>query len=330
MRRIPFIQVGVGNRGLDILDMLLAQHAQRFEPVGFVDVVPQFLDGLHARPALQAIPTFATLDRALAKVPQAQAVFVVTPARFHAPLIEEAIEGGKHVWVEKPLCYDYAEAVALADLARKHKRVVVVGNQYQFFPLERTLQRLIRSGDYGRPFHVSYIHHRHRPAMRAFTGEYPALWEQGVHSLDSILALLDTPALASVYALGLKPHHSAYRSDTITNVLTQFADGTQAHLLVTFDSHRTDWLIRVECTHAALALEPQHGTSVQVIAGGDVVEEIGADEEADPALADPLAAFHTEITTGHTTPTSIDLNLRTIQWIDAAVRSLRSGMVVRL
>ena len=39
-------------------------------------------------------------------------------------------------------------------------------------------------------------------------------------------------------------------------------------------------------------------------------------------------ALYTSITTGRTTPTAIEVNLKTIQWIDAAVRSLDTGSVV--
>jgi predicted dehydrogenase len=207
----------------------------------------------------------------------------------------------------------------------------VVGNQYQYHPLERQLMALVASARYGRAFFLSYQHHRHRPQMRAFTGEYPALWEQGVHSLDSALAILGHPDLALVYALGQKPPHSQYNSDTVTNVLTAFGNGVQVHLLVTFDSQRSDWSIRVECERAALLLtaEGWNRTRIEVLSGDELVETILADPETGGGTADPYAALHAAITTGSTTPTSIDVNVKTIQWIDAAVRSLRTGEVVR-
>lgn len=329
---IRFIQVGVGNRGAQILHDLLAQAGQRFVPEALVDIVPAFLTAATQRPDLSAVPTYADLPTALAAHPAATAVVIVTPARLHGEMVRQALLADKHVWVEKPLTYDFAEAQALAALAQQQHRVVVIGNQYQYHPLERQLQQLIQTERYGKAFFVSYLHHRHRPEMRAFTGEYPALWEQGVHSLNSILALLGNPELRRVYALGLRPAHSQYNSDTVTNVLTTFANGAQAHLLVTFDSQRSDWLIRVECERAALLLaadgwERRH---IQVLAGEQVVERIEPAPVTDPSLGDPYSAFYTAVTTGQVTPTSIAVNLKTIQWIDAAVQSLRTGQVVRL
>ena len=329
MEKFPFIQVGVGNRGAQILNDLLGGYADRFEPLALVDVVEDYLIQARGTHRLPGIAAYGELSEALAAQPEAEVVVVVTPARYHAALVREALEAGKHVWVEKPLTYSYSEAQELADLARRRGKAVVIGNQYQYGLLERQLQRLVQSGDYGDPYLLTYTHHRHRPVMRAFTGEYPALWEQGVHSLDSILAILGHPDLRSVYALGLKPPHSNYNSDTMTNVLTEFGNGVQAHLLVTFDSQNTDWTVRVECTEAALQLVPSRG-AIEVLSEGGEPQTFGPAEDIDPDIRDPYMALYTSMTTGRTTPTAIEVNLKTIQWIDAAVRSLDTGSVVAI
>lgn len=332
VERLPFIQVGVGNRGATVLNELLTAHADRFEPVGLVDVVPESIEAARRLPSLAKVSAYASLAEALEAQPRAAAVFIVTPARYHGAMARQALLAGRHVWVEKPLTYDYTEALALADLARRMGCAVVVGNQYQYDPLEQRLQQLVQVRRYGRPFLFTYVHHRHRPQMRAFTGEYPALWEQGVHALDSILAILGHPKLQTVYALGQRPPHSQYRSDTVTHVLTQFADGVQASLLVTFDSHRTAWEMRVECEQAALLLRADgwQRQSIQVLAGDQVIETVGPATDLDPTVCDPYAAFYTEVVHGRRAPTSIEVNLKTIEWIDAAVRSLRSGTVVKM
>lgn len=329
MNVVPFIQVGVGNRGAQILAEFAGAHGERFRPVAFVDVDEGFLAAAQA--AHPGVARYPSLCAALEAEAEA-AVVLVTPARFHADMVRTGLTADRHVWVEKPLTYDYGAALALANLARQRERVVVVGNQYQYHPLERQLADLVRAENYGEAFHVSYIHHRHRPQMRAFTGPFPALWEQGVHSLNSILAILGNPDIATVYALGQKPPNSAYNGDTITNVLTSFAGGAQAHLLVTFDSSRSDWAIRVECERAALLLvaDGWERRCIQVLAADALVDEIKPAPPADPSLIDSVAAFYAAITKGTSVPTSIETNLKTIQWIDAAVRSLESGNVVRL
>lgn len=57
------------------------------------------------------------------------AVFVATPDHHHAPASMQAIQHGKHVYCEKPLCHDLFEARALAKAARRHNVTTMMGNQ---------------------------------------------------------------------------------------------------------------------------------------------------------------------------------------------------------
>lgn len=88
----------------------------------------------------------------------------------------------------------------------------------------------------------------------------------------------------------------------------------------------------MECEQAALLLQADgwQRNSIQVLAGEKVIDTIGPLAVIDPAFADPYAAFYTAVTTGQMTPTSIEVNIKTIQWIDAAVQSLHTGNVVQL
>lgn len=332
MHSIPFIQVGVGNRGAAVMQDFFGQKERTFRPVALVDVVPRHLEAACQTGGVAADRCYRSLTEALARTPDAEAVVIVTPAQFHGKLIREALEAGRHVWVEKPLTYDYDEACALAELAKAVGKVVVVGNQYQYAPIERRLQRMIASGTYGRPYLVTYRHHRYRPDMRAFTGPLPALWEQGVHSLDSVLAMLGHPEIESVYAASIKPSHSRYNGESVTTIQTTFANGVLAQLLLTFDSQQSDWEIRVECEMAALVVPAQGWARDQVIVlqGEKEVERLGPlpEQEIDPREAGPATAFHAAITEGFKAPTDISTNLATIQWIDAVVRSCEEKRVV--
>ncbi|MGA2662258.1 MAG: Gfo/Idh/MocA family oxidoreductase [Verrucomicrobiota bacterium] len=57
------------------------------------------------------------------------AVFVATPDHHHAPASMRAIQLGKHVLCEKPLCHDLWQARALAKAANEHKVTTMMGNQ---------------------------------------------------------------------------------------------------------------------------------------------------------------------------------------------------------
>jgi hypothetical protein len=65
----------------------------------------------------------------LEKQKDIEAVFVATPDHMHAPIALAAMELGKHVYVQKPLCWCVAEARQLAKRAKETKVATQMGNQ---------------------------------------------------------------------------------------------------------------------------------------------------------------------------------------------------------
>jgi len=60
---------------------------------------------------------------------QIDAVMVATPDHTHAVIAATAMKKGKHVYVEKPIAHDVAEARALRHIARQPKVATQMGNQ---------------------------------------------------------------------------------------------------------------------------------------------------------------------------------------------------------
>jgi predicted dehydrogenase len=57
------------------------------------------------------------------------AVLIATPDHWHAKIAIEAIQSGKHVYVEKPMTHTVEQALALRDTVRGSKQVLQVGPQ---------------------------------------------------------------------------------------------------------------------------------------------------------------------------------------------------------
>src|SRR5262249_45743624 len=60
------------------------------------------------------------------------AVIVATPTSLHAKVAQEALQAGKHVLVEKPLCTSVAEGTALLRHAKKNGCILMVGQVFLF------------------------------------------------------------------------------------------------------------------------------------------------------------------------------------------------------
>ena len=56
-------------------------------------------------------------------------VCIATPDHWHARMALDAIDAGKHVYMEKPMTRTIAEAIAVVDAAAKKNKVVTVGVQ---------------------------------------------------------------------------------------------------------------------------------------------------------------------------------------------------------
>ena len=59
---------------------------------------------------------------------------IAAPNHWHAPATILACAAGKHVYVEKPCCHNPHEGELMVAAARKHKRVVQMGNQRRSCP----------------------------------------------------------------------------------------------------------------------------------------------------------------------------------------------------
>jgi len=82
------------------------------------------------------------------------AVIIATPSRHHAHMVRAALEGGLHVFCEKPFCLDHHEGLALAELAERRSLVNQVGYHCRFVGSFREARRLVRSGVLGRIHHL--------------------------------------------------------------------------------------------------------------------------------------------------------------------------------
>lgn len=78
----------------------------------------------------EAFQCDGTLDyREILARKDVDAVIVATPDHWHAKIALEAMDTGKDVYLEKPMCHTIEEAKRLVDTVRETKRVLQVGSQ---------------------------------------------------------------------------------------------------------------------------------------------------------------------------------------------------------
>lgn len=137
--------VGVGGRGADNHKTMVRLNQNI---VALCDVDENRL-GVAAKrsPNAKTFHDFRRMFDTLGK--QIDAVVVSTPDHTHALVAHAALERGKHVYCEKPLCHSIHEARVLAEAAARHKLATQMGNGGHSSEGTRRVVEAIRAGAIG-------------------------------------------------------------------------------------------------------------------------------------------------------------------------------------
>ena len=88
------------------------------------------------------------------------AVIVATPDHWHAPIALEAMDKGKDVYLEKPMCHTVDEARQLVQTVRETKRVLQVGSQTTSGAQWQKAKKAIADGMIGQMIMSQGSYHR--------------------------------------------------------------------------------------------------------------------------------------------------------------------------
>ena len=102
-----------------------------------------------------------TLDyREVINRPDIDAVLVATPDHWHAKIALEAMDRGKDVYLEKPMCHTIEEAKQLVSTVRETKRILQVGSQTTSADQWHKAKKAIADGMIGQMLMSQGSYHR--------------------------------------------------------------------------------------------------------------------------------------------------------------------------
>jgi len=122
--------------------------------------------------------------------PEIDAVAIVTPVSTHYELARQALEHGKHVFVEKPFTATSPHAEELVELAERKKLQIMVDHTFLFTGAVRKIRELIQGGVLGR----LYYYDSTRVNLGLFQHDVNVIWDLAPHDL----AIID-------HLIGLEP-----------------------------------------------------------------------------------------------------------------------------
>ncbi|WP_328702884.1 Gfo/Idh/MocA family protein [Arenibaculum pallidiluteum] len=128
----------------------------------------------------------------LIRSPDIDAIAIATPVSTHYKLAAMALDAGKHVLVEKPMCTSSLEAEDLTARARRAGRALMVDHTYLFTGAVQAIKSTISSGQLGKICYIDGM----RVNLGLFQPDVNVLWDLAPHDL----AILD-------HLLGMDPQH---------------------------------------------------------------------------------------------------------------------------
>ena len=250
---VRLIHVGLGGWGRD-------WYRRRLAPFGDVDVVALVDQSAEALLSAQrefgvgSSICFASLEGALEKI-EADAVLITASLPGHVPAARTAIEAGAHVLMEKPFAPSVDEARGLVALAARRERILMISQNYRYFPAPARAAELVASGEFGRAgvIHVDFrrnstVYDERR--ARHYALPHPLLADMAIHHFD-LMRLVAGADATRVRCHSFNPPWSHFHDDPAAEAVVEMENGVVVTYRGSWVSHGTEtpwageW--RIEC-----------------------------------------------------------------------------------
>ena len=268
------------------------------------------------------------------KDPSIDAVVIASPAACHYDMVRQALQAGKHVYVEKPLTLNVNHAEKLCSIADETDRVLMVGHLMEYHPAVDKLKELVDSGELGDLYYL----YAQRVNLGIIRKDENAFWSLAPHDISIAL-----------YLLGEEPDTVSSRGESflqpgIEDVVfcnLHFPSGAMANIHVSWlDPHRSRQLTLVGSEKMAVFDDVEATEKVRIYDKG--VNGNGYASYGDALtlrfgditiprieMTEPLKTeckhFLNSIATGQTPRSDGQDGLRVVRVLAAAQKSLEAG-----
>ena len=150
-------------------------------------------------------------------------VGIVTPVSTHYELAKEALERGKHIFIEKPFTSNSAQAEELINLASKRNLKIMVDHTFLFTGAVRKMREIVDAGELGSLFFYDSV----RVNLGLFQHDINVIWDLAPHDLSIMNYLIDKKP-TGISAVGTQ--HFGNGVEDVAYLSVQFEDnGFIAH-----------------------------------------------------------------------------------------------------
>jgi predicted dehydrogenase len=330
------LQIGMGPHGRGWAKQVIPQ-VKEVDLVGYVDTDPYALDALREAAGVPAEKCFESMKEAIAAT-QPQAALITTALPSHVAVTRAALDAGLHVLIEKPFAPSVEAAQQLVDMAADRRLVIMVSQNYRFFPAPRALAVLVQEATLGPLHEVSIDFRRYSPGQgRHAIEEQPLLVDMSIHHFDLLRLILNRQP-ERIYCETWNPEWATFGGPSVGVASIAF----EGPVVV---SYRGTWVAAGPVTPWAgeWRMEFQHGevfwTSredgmlhdhVEIRSRDGKTRTLTLPEVLRTGPSGTLTEFAHAVETGSEPETSGRENLGTIALVEAAVESATRREIVTI
>jgi len=141
--------IGTGARGAGLASLI--KDMPGVSLVACCDTIPEHLkNGLsHAAEKAKAYTDY----RKLLEDKSIDAVIIATPLYLHYQMVIDALQAGKHIYLEKSMAFDITQSAALVKKVDDSKLIFQVGFQYRYYGLYQRVKEVIDQNWLGKVTH---------------------------------------------------------------------------------------------------------------------------------------------------------------------------------
>jgi predicted dehydrogenase len=271
---------------------------------------------------------------------------IAVPATEQLAIVERAAAAGKHLLCQKPLAENFHDAKRCVAVAQKHKVTLAVNQQFRWSPAIAATKDLLTRGLLGEPtlgtIQVNAQTPWHKWEWIRVKKTIDVLYTS-IHFLDAMRHLFGDPE--RIYVSGARPADGSCAGETRTIEVLEYPTTLRAYV---HDEHhnlggRDDWyaFYRVEGTEGAVkgSLGGLFGfptgipdriryTSRKLKENSWIAPTLEGGWFPEAFLG-PMASLMESLQTGKPPVTSGEDNLRTLQLVFAAYKSMTEKRAVR-
>jgi predicted dehydrogenase len=156
-------------------------------------------------------------------------VVIATPVDTHYKFAKEALDAGKHIWVEKPFTSNSREAEELIELAESKNLKIFIDHTFIYNGAVRKMKELVDQDELG---NIIYFDSE-RINLGLFQRDVNVIWDLAPHDLSIMNFILDKQQIRALSANGIANFNG---KENLAHICVYFEDNCFAHFHVNWVS----------------------------------------------------------------------------------------------